>query len=138
MERKMSRTIDELLNTPYWIIDILPKQVPAGGAGQYFAVEQNLRDTQLSEIKKKHVNMILKLNCYRDICLDEDGTINPPPEQIADAIYERYVNIVLDDAMIISEPEDTHMTVFNPDEELLTLVRELVAGEGMFVWKTEE
>ena len=98
MERKMSRTIDELLNTPYWIIDILPKQVPAGGAGQYFAVEQYLRDTQLSEIKKKHVNMILKLNCYRDICLDEDGTINPPPEQIADAIYERYVNIVLDDS----------------------------------------
>ena len=38
----MSRTIEELLNTPYWIIDILPKQVPAGGAGQYFAVEKYL------------------------------------------------------------------------------------------------
>jgi len=42
-----------------------------------------------------------------------------------------------DDAMIISEPEDTHMTIFNPDDKLLMLVRELAAGEGMFVWKNE-
>ena len=134
----MSKTIEELLNTPYWIIDILPKQVPAGSAGQYFAVEKYLRDTQLSDIKKKHVNMILKLNCYRDISLDEDKTANIPPEQIADAIYKRYVNIMVDDAMIISEPEDTHLTIFNPDEELLTLVRELASAEGMFVWKNED
>jgi hypothetical protein len=58
----MSKTIEELLNTPYWIIDILPKQVPAGSAGQYFAIEKYLRETQLSDIKKKHVNLILKLN----------------------------------------------------------------------------
>ena len=75
----MSRTIEELLNAPYWIIDILPKQVPAGSAGQYFAIEQYLRDTQLSDIKKKHVNLILKLNCYRDISLDEDKEVNISP-----------------------------------------------------------
>lgn len=130
----MSRIIEELLNTPFWIIDILPKQVPPDSAGQYFAVERYLRETQLSEIKRKHVNMILKLNCYRDISLDEEGSINPPPDQIRDVMYKRYVNIMIDDAMIISEPEDTHMTIFNPDDELLTLVRELALSEGLFVW----
>ena len=133
----MSKTIEELLNTPYWIIDILPKQVPAGSAGQYFAIEQYLRDTQLSDIKKKHVNLILKLNCYRDISLDEDKEINISPEKIADAIYKRYVNIMVDDAMIVSEPEDTDLTIYNPDEDLLILVRELASREGMFVWKNE-
>ena len=133
----MSKTIEELLNTPYWIIDILPKQVPAGSAGQYFAIEKYLRETQLSDIKKKHVNLILKLNCYRDISLDEDKEVNISPEQIADAIYKRYVNIMVDDAMIVSEPEDTYLTIYNPDEDLLTLVRELASGEGMFVWKNE-
>ena len=29
-------TIEEYLNKPYWVIDILPKQVPADGRGQYF------------------------------------------------------------------------------------------------------
>ena len=133
----MSRTIEELLNTPYWIIDILPKQVPAGSAGQYFAIEQYLRDTQLSDIKKKHVNLILKLNCYRDISLDEDKEINISPKKIADAIHKRYVNIMVKDAMIVSEPEDTYLTIYNPDEDLLTLIRELASGEGMFVWKNE-
>ena len=133
----MSRTIEELLNTPYWIIDILPKQVPAGSAGQYFAIEKYLRETQLSDIKKKHVNLILKLNCYKDISLDEDKEINISPEKIADAIYKRYVNIMVDDAMIVSEPEDTYLTIYNPDEDLLTLIRELASGEGMFVWKNE-
>ena len=133
----MSRTIEELLNTPYWIIDILPKQVPAGSAGQYFAIEKYLRETQLSDIKKKHVNLILKLNCYKDISLDEDKEINISPEKIADAIYKRYVNIMVDDAMIVSEPEDTYLTIYNPDEDLITLMKELASGEGMFVWKND-
>ena len=133
----MSKTIEELLNTPYWIIDILPKQVPAGSAGQYFAIEKYLRETQLSDIKKKHVNLILKLNCYKDISLDEDKEINISPKKIADAIHKRYVNIMVDDAMIVSEPEDTYLTIYNPDEDLLTLIRELASGEGMFVWKNE-
>ena len=133
----MSKTIEELLNAPYWIIDILPKQVPASNAGQYFAIEQYLRDTQLSDIKKKHVNLILKLNCYRDISLDEDKEINISPEKIADAIYKRYVNIMVDDAMIVSEPEDTYLTIYNPDEDLITLMKELASGEGMFVWKND-
>ena len=133
----MSKTIEELLNTPYWIIDVLPKQVPAGSAGQYFAIEKYLRETQLSDIKKKHVNLILKLNCYRDISLDEDKEINISPKKIADAIHKRYVNIMVDDAMIVSEPEDTYLTIYNPDEDLLTRMRELASGEGMFVWKNE-
>ena len=133
----MSKTIEELLNTPYWIIDILPKQVPAGSAGQYFAIEKYLRETQLSDIKKKHVNLILKLNCYKDISLDEDKEINISPEKIADAIHKRYVNIMVDDAMIVSEPEDTYLTIYNPDEDLLTLMKELASGEGMFVWKND-
>ena len=133
----MSKTIEELLNTPYWIIDILPKQVPAGNAGQYFAIEKYLRETQLSDIKKKHVNLILKLNCYKDISLDEDKEINISPEKIADAIYKRYVNIMVDDAMIVSEPEDTYLTIYNPDEDLITLMKELASGEGMFVWKND-
>ena len=38
-EIKMKKTVDELLQTPCWIIDILPGQVPKDSPGQYFAVE---------------------------------------------------------------------------------------------------
>ena len=29
----------ELLEKPYWVVDILPKQVPKDSAGQYFKLE---------------------------------------------------------------------------------------------------
>ena len=54
----MSR-IDELLNTPYWIVDILPAQVAKGSPGQYFTIEDFFLHEQLAEIKRKHLNVIL-------------------------------------------------------------------------------
>ena len=132
----MKKTIDQLLQTSYWIIDILPSQVPAGSPGQYFAVaEYFLKRDRLRQIKQKHINVILKLNCYRDITIDESTTCNPPPEEIAKEMYERYLYVMVGESMILSEPDDTHMTFFNPDQETLALVKMIAASEGLFVWK---
>ena len=126
-------TIEELLEKPYWIIDILPKQVPKDSPGQYFTVEDFFLKEQISDIKKKHLNVILKLNCYTDIRIDDAK--NPSPEKIRDIMLDRYVYIFLEDAMILSEPDDTYMTIFNPDERLLGLIRAISSSEGLFVWK---
>ncbi len=132
----MNMTIEELLETPYWIIDILPKQVQKDSPGQYFAVERYyLSAPQIAAIKQKHIDVILKLNCYRDVSLDDDETVDPPPEAIAEAMMTRYVNVRVDGALIVSEPDDTHLTLFHPDAELLELVRTIAAGEGLFVWQ---
>ena len=125
--------IDKLLNTPYWVIDILPAQVPKDSPGQYFTIEDYLLKNRIAEIKQKHIDIILKLNCYRDISIEEE--LNPPPEKISGIMRERYVYIMVGNSMILSEPDDTHLTLFNPDEELLDLIRSLSPGEGLFVWK---
>ena len=132
MVNQMNR-IDDLLNTPYWIIDILPMQVPQNSPGQYFKIEEHFLAEQLADIKQKHVNVILKLNCYMDISIDEE--VNPSPEQIRNIINRQYVFIMMGDSMILSEPDDTHMTVFNPDEKLLDLIKIISRGEGLYVWK---
>ena len=126
-------TIEELLEKPYWIIDILPKRVPKDSPGQYFAIEDFFLEEQLAEVKKKHINVILKLNCYMDIAIDDEE--NPAPAQIRDTMFDRYVYIMLGDAMILSEPDDTHLTVFNPNEGLLNLIKAISSSEGLFVWK---
>ena len=126
-------TIEELLEKTYWIIDILPKRVPKDSPGQYFTIEDFFLKEQLSEIKKKHINVILKLNCYMDIMIDDEK--NPAPEQIRDTMLDRYVYIMVGDAMILSELDDTHLTVFNPDEELLDLIMDISSSEGLYVWK---
>ena len=132
----MKRSIDELLETEYYVLDILPYQVPSDSKGQYFAVEDYyLKPDRLTEIKKKHINVILKLNCFRDISLDDQDEINPKPVIIEKEIQSRYVCIRVDDAMIVSRPDETHITLFSPDSELLELIRQLCTGEGLFVFQ---
>jgi len=128
--------IEDLLQCPYWIVDILPTQVPVDGAGQYFAVEKYfLQGERLEAIKQKHINLVLKLNCYRDISIHGEDALNPPPEHIAEEMIRRYLYIMLGESMILSEPDDTHLTVFNPDPQLLELIGQIAPSEGLFVWK---
>ena len=132
----MKQTIDELLETPYWIIDIFPMQVPADSSGQFFKVEDYyLKKERITGIKQKHIDLVLKLNCYRSISLDDEETLNPPPERIAEEMRKRYLCIRTGGSLIVSEPDDIGMTLYNPDPELLELVRELEKGEGLFVWQ---
>ena len=134
MDRDMELDrIEELLEKPYWIIDILPFRVPENSTGQYFAVEDYYLQEQISKIKQKHIDLILKLNCYLDIIVE--GEINPKPFLTARIMKERYSCILVENSMIQSEPDDTCLTLYDPDEKLLELVKTLAAGEGLYVWK---
>ena len=135
----MKKTVEELLQCPYWIVDILPAQVPKDSPGQYFAAEEYfLQGNRIKEIKQKHINLILKLNCYADILISDETVVNPLPEHIADEMQKRYLYIMVGDSMILSEPDDTHLTVFNPDSQLLELIRQIASVEGLFVWKPND
>ena len=128
--------IDELVQRPYWVIDILPERVPEDSPGQFFVIEKYfLGKNHMSAIKQKHINLVLKLNCYRRIAIDYEKEWNPSPVRIAEEMRSKYLYLMMDDAMILSEPVDTHMTVFDPDEELLDLIRALASSEGLFVWQ---
>ena len=130
------KTIDELLQSPYWVIDILPKQVPKDSPGQFFAVEEYfLEEKRLSSVKQKHIGLVLRLNCYKRISTDEWTTDNPSPEEIAEKMRSRHLCIMVDDSMIVSEPDELYMTVYAPDEDLLELIGSFAAGEGLYVWK---
>lgn len=132
----MKMTIDELLETEYWIIDIFPKQVPADSPGQFFAVERFfLQKDQFAAIKQRHIGLILKLNCYRSLSIDEETETNPPPERIAKEMRTRSVCLLTGESLILSEPDDFSMTLYHPDDELLDLITDLAAGEGLYVWQ---
>ena len=126
---------DEIMDKPYWIIDILPGRVPENSPGQYFRIEKYWMENQMAEIRQKKFSLILKLNCYMQISID--GDINPSPETIRNRIKETGVSVRIGDAMIVSEKDDTYMTLFNPDKPLLAMIRKIASGEGLFVWKRQ-
>ena len=139
-------TIEGYLNKPYWVIDILPKQVPADSKGQYFRIEKYfLEHPQIDVIYRKFIHILLKLNCYEDIEVSHDGVewiTNPDPHELEAALLgsmadKQMFYIILKSAgvLITVSGDDTYMTVYNPTEEVLELIGSLAGSEGLFLWR---
>ncbi len=133
--------IEELLEKPYWVIDILPKQVPAESPGRFFAVERFLlAHPQVEELKARKLSVLLKLYCYYDLRISTDygetWVGNPDPEELSRAAgSELYLLLPDEDALITADPGDIYMTLYNASDDLLALVHQLAASEGLFVWQ---
>ena len=128
------------LNSPFWVIDFLPYQVPADGKGQFFTVEDYyLKFPQIESLHWQFLSVLLKLNCYYQIkvAVGDQWIDNPDPELIQKQIGGRGLDVLIKNTLIQYNRDDTHMTVYNPTEELLELLRILAQSEGLFVWKPE-
>lgn len=137
-------SFESLLKKPYWLIDVLPKQVPAESTGQYFKVAHFFQD-HLETLSRKFSDLLLKLNCYMDLAVSHDGeewTLNPAPQDMAvhflDSIASQSSLFILVEpgkAVFTFSGDEHWMTLYNPDGDLLALIRELASSEGLFVWK---
>ena len=141
----IDKLIDDLLEGPYWIVDILPEQVPAESGGRYFAVEGYfLQPERISALRRKFAEILLKLNCYWEMAVSFDNGAgwekNPDPEKFAESLVSLpengFARVMFEKewAMIDIEPDDTYMTVYDPDLRLMDKLRALAAAEGLFVW----
>ena len=138
--------IESYLEKPYWVIDILPKQVPTNSRGQYFAIERHfLEHPRIDAIYQRFADILLKLNCYEDFDVSSDGEkwlTNPEPK-VLEAMVSKcmfqlsmlYIILPTADAMITLSGGDTNMTVYNPSDTTLELLRPIVSSEGLFIWK---
>ena len=88
--KKMQDIIDELIEKEYWVLDILPEQVPAESPGQYFAIEEYyLKPPNIDRIYEKFADILLKLNCYFDFSVifgDDERIKNPEPELLGEMV----------------------------------------------------
>ena len=138
--------IEELLKRPYYIMDILPMQVPAVGGGQYYKVEKYyLNDVE--RLSRQYADVLLKLNCYYDLAFSHDAELwqqNPEPDSIVQMVKDcmsdqptkacLYVTMAEDSMLLTFQRDTTHMTLYNLTDELLKLLCLLASAVGLFVW----
>ena len=135
------RKTDACFDKPYWVIDLLPFQVPKEGGERFSAIEKHYLEKD--ELRRKFVDVLLKLNCYHDFLLfradADEGVRNPAPELLEQELLRNKgtVNILLDSGyVLISVPDDsTCMTVYDPDDDLLKMIRLLAEADGLFIWR---
>ena len=139
--RHLQDTVDQYLEKTYWVVDFLPRQVPANSPGQYFKIQDfYLKQPRFGTICQKLSNILIKLNCYYDftVCHQDRWEDNPSPSSLAEwmSTGDAVLAIIKDaDAMIVFCGDDLYMTVYHPDEQLLALVTTLANAEGFYVWK---
>ena len=143
--RRFDDLMGELIEGPYRVADVLPRQVPKDAPGQYFAVERwYLQPERLTPLRRRFASILLRLNCYDDMAVTFDACesweTNPDPEAFAAAFTrtraDRFFRAVFPEkrAMIDVEPEETYLTVYDPDGAIAGTVDALAAAEGLFVW----
>ncbi len=146
-EGQASGRIEALLEEPYHVIDLLPRQVPAAGAGRFFPVERYyLYGPRRQELRRAFLDVLLKLHCYCGFLVfrdeEDEGEIDPSPEMLEEWMLgdRASLTVLLGDgeALLSAVPESTCMTVYGASEELLELLRQLAASAGLFLWKPEQ
>ena len=142
-------TIEDYLEKTYWVIDLLPRQVPTQSRGQYFRIEELYRKPpRIDALYRRFTDILLKLSCYEDLAFSTDGEeweTNPLPTQIEAMVRQSlsdlrmlYVILPAVETLITLSADDIYMTIYNPNTETLELLASLVASEGLFIWKPEQ
>ena len=106
------------MSSNYWIIDILPRQVQPEFGEQYSVLEKYcLKDGRLHE---RFRELLLKIACYRHLEQTE---------------HNGDIEAVIGESVITLDRDDAYMTLYDPDDELLDLVKVLAGAGGLFVWQ---
>lgn len=139
--------VDRLLETPCYIIDFLPLQVPKNCAGQYFKVENYfLNHYDRYGVRDRFIRTILKAMCYYPISVYWGEWIEQPsPEQIAEIIDTIMENHSSDMNMLFTSKDELlqfgwdclSISIYNLDEEMCMLFEKIATSEGMF-WRKED
>ena len=131
------KDIDYLFEKDCYVIDFLPCRVNKDNKGDFFAIENYYLDKKLRE---QFLDVILKLNCYYSIEVNDDEYVDI--EDLSQRVLdnEEYFNIYLEekDCLLTLDSDDSHMSVYNPDEQLLKLLDKLATGSGLYLWRAYE
>ena len=149
MFEKYDRKIEQLIDGPYWVADILPKRVPAGKPDRYFDVEWYfLQKDRIREIYRRYAEVLIRLNCYYSMAVSFDNgeawEETPAPSAFVQKVLEApdtaQLRVLFPElnAMIDLDFGYTDLAVYDPDSKILDLFRSLLLAEGFFLWPGEE
>lgn len=143
----MENGIDELLEKPCYVIDLLPQRVSKTADGQFSDIECYLLNSDWhNKIANKFEIIIFKLMCYYHVSILMNDWIDyPKPEVIDKAINEimksHYgtLNIVFpeENVLLVFEWDCLNLSIYNPPKSMIEIMEKLALTEGLFLWQSE-
>ena len=142
-------TVERLLEDDYWIIDILPAQIPVGKQAEYRALtDEYFESRKVAELHRRYADMLTMINSRFStamLCMPEDKwTISPADSAVIDAVIRHTergcVDLLLpdEDVLVSLQAEDLYITVYHPTSEILSLLQQTVSKMGFYIWQTPQ
>ena len=142
-------TVERLLEDDYWIIDILPSQIPIEKQAEYRALtDEYFESGKIAELHRRYADILTMINSRFKtamLCMPEDEwTISPHNNDVKDAVIHHTergcVDLLLpeEETLISLQAEDLYITVYHPTEEILSLLRQAVSESGFYIWQTPQ
>lgn len=138
--------IENLLGKTCYIMDFLPEQVKENAGGLFFDVENYLiKSDKYTAFVEKFKGIILKLMCYYHTSIFWNKWVDyPQPEKVAEIISEMSehhsgtLNVLFpqESTLLVFEWGDLNLSVYNPPEQVQTIMKKLASSEGLFWRKT--
>ena len=141
--------VERLLEDDYWIIDILPSQIPIEKQAEYRALtDEYFESGKVAQLHRRYADILTMINSRFKtamLCMPEDEwTISPDDVAVKDAVIHHTergcVDLLLpeEETLISLQAEDLYITVYHPTEELLSLLRQAVSESGFYIWQTPQ
>ena len=142
-------TVERLLEDDYWIIDILPSQIPIEKQAEYRALTDEYYESgKIAQLHQRYADILTMINSRFKtamLCMPEDEwTISPDDVAVKDAVIHHTergcVDLLLpeEETLISLQAEDLYITVYHPTEEILSLLRQAVSESGFYIWQTPQ
>ncbi len=142
-------TVERLLEDDYWIIDILPSQIPIEKQAEYCALtDEYFESGKAAQLHRRYADILTMINSRFKtamLCMPEDEwTISPDDVAVKDAVIHHTergcVDLLLpeEETLISLQAEDLYITVYHPTEEILSLLRQAVSESGFYIWQTPQ
>ena len=142
-------TVERLLEDDYWIIDILPSQIPIEKQAEYRALTDEYYESgKIAQLHQRYADILTMINSRFKtamLCMPEDEwTISPDDVAVKDAVIHHTergcVDLLLteEETLISLQAEDLYITVYHPTDEIISLLRQAVSESGFYIWQTTQ
>ena len=142
-------TVERLLEDDYWIIDILPSQIPIEKQAEYRALtDEYFESGKVAQLHRRYADILTMINSRFKtamLCMPEDEwTISPDDVAVKDAVIHHTergcVDLLLteEETLISLQAEDLYITVYHPTDEIISLLRQAVSESGFYIWQTPQ
>ena len=141
--------VERLLENDYWIIDILPSQIPIEKQAEYRALTDEYYESgKVAQLHRRYADILTMINSRYNTAMlrmpEDEWTISPDDVAVKDAVIHHTergcVDLLLpeEETLISLQAEDLYITVYHPTEEILSLLRQAVSESGFYIWQTPQ